>query len=402
MTEMDLQTTCCIVGGGPAGMMLGLLLARAGIEVIVLEKHNDFFRDFRGDTIHPSTLEIIQQLGLLEDFLKLPHQSYSQLNGFINDDLITVADFSKLKVSCPYIAFMPQWDFLKFIAEKASKYKNFKLLMQTAAVTLLQQHDKVIGVQAETLGSMQNIYADLIIACDGRDSLMRAKAGLPVTDIGAPMDVLWFRVTRQPTDPKETFGKFIAGKIIIMINRLDYWQCGYVIPKGMATQYKQHTINDFQNKISEAVNFLSTRIVELKSWDDIKLLTVQIDRLNTWCKPGLLCIGDAAHAMSPVGGVGINLAIQDAVAAANILTKPLLNKSVNIKDLLAVQQRRLLPVKIIQKLQQLVQQRVIKNVLTTKDLKVPWLIKKLQQFSGTQRVIGRLIGLGVRTEYIKN
>lgn len=400
MHETELHTTCCIVGGGPAGMVLGLLLARAGVKVVVLEKHQDFFRDFRGDTIHPSTLEIMHQLGLLEGLLQRPHEIAKQLNGFINDDSITIADFSKLKVACPYIAFMPQWDFLDFIYDNAKKYNNFTLYMQTEAIDLLQHNDNIIGVLSNTPNGLRTIYADLVIACDGRGSLMRSKAGLTITDIGAPMDVFWFQLPRHSSDPNETFGKFISGKIVVMINRSDYWQCGYVIPKGMAAEYKQKDITIFQNKISEAVKFLDNRVSELKNWDNVKLLTVQIDRLNTWYKPGLLCIGDAAHAMSPVGGVGINLAIQDAVAAANILAKPLLNKTLGLKDLAAVQQRRLFPTIVIQKIQQIVQKRVISNVLANKPLKMPWLIKKLQRLSITRRTIGFLIGIGVRPERV--
>lgn len=400
MSEMELHTTCCIVGGGPAGMMLGLLLARAGIDVIVVEKHKDFFRDFRGDTIHPSTLEIMHQLGLLEGLLQRSHEIAKQLKGFVNDDVITIADFSKLKVTCPYIAFMPQWDFLDFISESAKKYSNFRLLMQTEAIDLLQQSGKIVGIQATTPNGMQKITADLVVACDGRHSLMRSKANLTITDIGAPMDVFWFRLSRHDSDPNETFGKFIAGKIVIMIDRADYWQCGYVIPKGMAVEYQQKDIKIFRDQISETVKFLADRVSELKSWDDIKLLTVQIDRLNTWYKPGLLCIGDAAHAMSPVGGVGINLAIQDAVAAANILTRPLLKKNLKLEDLAMVQKRRLFPTKVIQKLQQLVQKRVISNVLANKPFKLPWLIKNLLSLSLIRRVTGYLIGIGVRSERI--
>lgn len=401
MYAKDLQTTCCIVGGGPAGMVLGLLLARGGVAVTVIEKHADFFRDFRGDTIHPSTLEIMQQLGLLEGLLQRPHQIARQLNGFINDDPLTIADFSRLKVTCPYIAFMPQWDFLDFIADSAKKYQKFNLLMQTEAIDLLQQNGKIIGVKAKTSNSMQNIYADLVVACDGRHSLMRTKAGLTVTDIGAPMDVFWFHLPRHKTDPNETFGKFIPGKMAVMINRNDYWQCGYVIPKGMALQYQKNSIKIFQTKIAETVKFLSDRVSELKSWDDVKLLTVQIDRLHTWYKPGLLCIGDAAHAMSPVGGVGINLAIQDAVATANILIKPLLSKTLELQDLASVQKRRLFPTIVIQKLQQIMQKRIISNVLANKPLKMPWLISKLQCLPIVRRTIGYLIGIGVRPERVQ-
>jgi 2-polyprenyl-6-methoxyphenol hydroxylase-like FAD-dependent oxidoreductase len=391
------------VGAGPAGMMLGLLLARSGIQVTVLEQHTDFFRDFRGDTIHPSTLQLIYELGILPDFLRLPHQKTYQLRGYIENNPITIADFSKLQVQCPYIAFMPQWNFLDFLKQQAQQYPNFNLIMSCDAYDLLKNTDQICGIKAKTATSEIVINADLVIAADGRHSTIRDCSGLEVIDIGAPMDVLWFRLSHQEKDPNETFGKFIAGKIIIAISRGDYWQCGYVIPKGDATILQQQNIQDFRNKIVNALPFFSNRVQELKTWDDVKLLTVKIDRLKQWYLPGLLCIGDAAHAMSPVGGVGINLAIQDAVAAANILITPLKTKSVTLKTLAAVQQRRELAVKIIQKIQMLVQSKVIFKVLHKDEpIQIPWLIRQIQKLPVTRQFIGKLIGMGIRPEHIAN
>lgn len=397
----DIHTNCCIVGGGPAGMMLGLLLARNGIETVILEKHIDFLRDFRGDTIHPSTLEIMKQLNLLDGLLQRPHQIARELRGYINDQPITIADFSKLKVNCPYIAFMPQWDFLDYVASNAKQYNNFSLHMQTEAIDLLEEKGKIIGVKTKTPRGLQNIYANLVIGADGRQSLIRERAGLTVQDIGAPMDVFWFRLSRKNGDPKDTFGKFSSGKIFILINREEYWQCGYVIPKGTAAQYQQNRIEVFQQYIRENITFLSNRVAELKSWNDVKLLTVKIDRLKTWYREGLLCIGDAAHAMSPIGGVGINLAIQDAVATANIISEPLKLNKLSVQYLLAVQERRSFPMKIIQGLQQIVQKKIISNILKNKPLHIPWFFKKLQSLLVVRRIIGYLIGIGIRPEHVK-
>ncbi len=395
-----METNCCIVGGGPAGMMVGLLLARNGIDVTILEKHEDFYRDFRGDTIHPSTLEIMHDLGILEEFLKLPHQVAMQLRGYIDDYEITVADFSKLKVVCPYIAFMPQWDFLNFLALQGSKYPNFKLLMNTAATDIVQKDGKVVGVTVNSMQGTIQIKSQLVIACDGRHSTIREAAKLSVIDIGAPMDVLWFKLPRKATDSSDTFAKFSAGRIMIMINRLDYWQCGFVVAKGQAAKMQNAPIDTFCKVIANLAPFLEDRVDVLSSWADIKLLTVKIDRLLQWYMPGLLCIGDAAHAMSPVGGVGINLAIQDAVATANILTAQLKSGSVKLEDLSAVQKRRELPMKIIQKMQVLVQNRVIKNVLNQSGtIKVPIILKLTQKVPFFRQCVGYIIGIGFRPEH---
>src|SRR5262249_12444646 len=310
-------TTCCIAGGGPAGMMLGFLLARAGVNVVVLEKHADFLRDFRGDTIHPSTLEVIHELGLLDEFLKLPHQEARRLRGVIGDTAVQIADFSNLPTRCRFIALMPQWDFLNFIAEHGRRYPTFDLRMQAEVTDLIEQDGRIAGVRADTPDGPLTVRSTLVIGADGRHSVVRERARLPVEDLGAPIDVLGMRLSRRPSDGSEPLGRMGAGMIFIMIDRGDYWQCGFVIPKGAAEELKARGIEAFRALIVELAPAFRDRVEELRSWDDVSLLTVKVDRLRKWYRPGLLCIGDAAHAMSPVGGVGINLAIQDAVAAAN-------------------------------------------------------------------------------------
>jgi 2-polyprenyl-6-methoxyphenol hydroxylase-like FAD-dependent oxidoreductase len=398
----NLTTSCAIAGGGPAGMMLGYLLARAGIEVIVLEKHVDFLRDFRGDTVHPSTLEVMYELGLLDEFLKLPHQKLYQLQGQIGDYAAIIADFSHLKVHCPYIAFMPQWDFLNFLASHAKAYPNFHLLMQTEATDLIEDGDRITGIIAKTPQGNIRIQSKLVIGTDGRHSTIRSRAGLQVEDIGAPMDVLWLRISRREGDPSQALGRFVPGKIMALINRQDYWQCAYVIPKGAAEKIHQQGLGAFRAQIAEITPFLSDRIHEIKSWDDVKLLTVVIDHLRQWWRPGLLCIGDAAHAMSPMGGVGINLAVQDAVAAANILIPPLKQNTLSIRHLQAVQKRREWPVRMTQRLQVTLQNRIINTVLTnTKTLSVARPIKWMQRWPILRRLPGYLVGIGFRAEHIR-
>jgi 2-polyprenyl-6-methoxyphenol hydroxylase-like FAD-dependent oxidoreductase len=393
---------CLIAGGGPAGMMLGLLLARAGVRVTVLEKHADFFRDFRGDTIHPSTLEIIEEIGLLDELLKLPHQKARLLTGQIGEMTLTLADFTSLPVTCNFIAFMPQWDFLNFLAEKARAYENFKLEMDFEVTGLLSEGDRVTGVRVQTPAGVTEIRADLVVGADGRSSIVRETAGLESIEFGAPMDVLWMRLSRKPTDPSQLFGRIDFGRIFVMIDRGDYWQCALVIRKGAFETIRARGIQDLRDGIVQMNPFLTDRVAELRSWDDVKLLTVQVDRLREWFRPGLLCIGDAAHAMSPVAGVGINLAIQDAVAAANILIPAFRrNSSIRTDTLKEVQARRELPTRVVQRAQLLIQNNIITRVLDrTGRMKPPLAIRALGAFPLLRRIPARLVGLGFRREHV--
>lgn len=397
-----MRTRCCIAGGGPAGMMLGFLLARMGVDVVVLEKHADFLRDFRGDTIHPSTLEVMYELGIVEDFLRRPHQEVRQLKGQIGNETIAVADFTHLPTHCKFLGLMPQWDFLDFIVEQARRYPSFHLKMQAEVTDLLEEDGRVVGVQARSPEGILEVRADLTIGADGRHSVVRERAGLSVLNLGAPMDVLWMRVTRQPTDPGQTFGRFDTGRILVFLNREDYWQVAFVIPKGKADELRQQGLPAFRQELVRLAPFLENRVEELRDWDGIKLLTVAVDRLRRWFRPGLLCIGDAAHAMSPIGGVGINLAIQDAVATANILGERLRLGTVNEGDLAAVQQRRTFPTRATQRLQLIVQNNVIRRVLdTTRPLTPPWPVKLLGRWKFLQRIPARVVGLGFRPEHVK-
>jgi len=398
----QLTTGCCIVGGGPCGMMLGYLLARAGIEVVVLEKHADFLRDFRGDTIHPSTLELMHELGLLSDFLALPHQEAPILKARFGAEEFTVADFTHLPTRCKFIALMPQWDFLNFLSRRGRLYPGFRVLMQAQATDLIEADGTVVGVLADTVDGMVELRAPLVVGCDGRHSLVRQKAGLEVEDLGAPMDVLWFRVSRKADDPDDTMGVFEAGHIFVVINRGDYWQCGYVIPKGSFEAMRGGGLAQFRAQLARTMPLFADRVGELAGWDQIKLLTVAVDRLKRWYRRGLLCIGDAAHAMSPVGGVGINLAVQDAVAAANILAQPLLAGVVGEDELRRVQARRQFPTRVIQRLQVFIQERVITGVLGNRDeLKPPFPVKLLAALPILRRIPARIVGLGVRPEHIR-
>jgi 2-polyprenyl-6-methoxyphenol hydroxylase-like FAD-dependent oxidoreductase len=397
-----LTTRCCVVGGGPAGMMLGFLLARAGVDVVVLEKHGDFLRDFRGDTIHPSTLEFMHELGLLDQFLALPHQELRKLTVQIGESRATAGDFSHLPTVCKFIALMPQWDFLNFLAAQGQRYPNFKLLMHAEAVDIVRAGDRVVGVRATTPEGLREIRADLVVGTDGRHSTMRAKAGLAVQDIGAPMDVMWMRVSRRPDDQFETLGRVDVGHIFIMLNRGDYWQCAYVIRKGGADEIRRQGLPAFRASVLKFAPLLGDRVEELRSWDDVKLLTVAVDRLKQWYCPGLLCIGDAAHAMSPIGGVGVNLAVQDAVAAANILYAPLRRGQPTVEELAAVQHRREYPMRVIQGIQVIVQNRIITRVLaSTQSPKPPLAVKLLDWIPPLQRIPARIVGLGVRREHVR-
>jgi len=397
-----ITTRCALAGGGPAGMMLGFLLARAGVDVLVLEKHADFLRDFRGDTIHPSTLEVMYELGLLEEFLKRPHQQADELRGLIGDDLIVLADLKHLPTHCKFIALMPQWDFLDFLADHAKRYAGFALRMRADVGELLFDGKKVVGLRAKTPDGDLEVRADLVVGADGRHSTVRERAGLEVKDIGAPMDVLWMRLSRRPGDGGQLMGRILPGRLFVMIDRGDYWQCAYVIPKGGFDEVRRKGLDAFRRSLVEINPALGDRVQELASWDDIKLLTVVIDRLKRWFRDGLLCIGDAAHAMSPVGGIGINVAIQDAVAAGNILG-PALRKGPVPESLLAeVQKRREWPTRMTQSLQVVVQNLVIRNVLQMqKKPRVPFIVKLFNSFPALRHIPGRIIGMGFRPEHVR-
>ena len=383
-------------------MMLGFLLARAGVEILVLEKHADSLRDFRGDTIHPSTLELMYELGLLEEFLKRPHQELQELRGQVGNETFTLADFSHLPTHCKFIALMPQWDFLNFLVEQGRRYPAFHVEMQAEATDLLNENGRVVGVRVSTPQGQREVRANLIIGADGRHSVIRARAGLPSVNLGAPMDVLWMRISRRPSDGGQTFGHIDRGKILVLINREDYWQAAMVIPKGAADEVRQRGLPVFRREIAALAPFLRDRVDELRDWKDISLLTVAVDRLTRWSRPGLLCIGDAAHAMSPVGGVGINLAIQDAVAAANILGPALLRGTPTEDDLRAVQNRRSFPTRATQRLQLTIQNKIISRVLhITKAPTLPWPFRLFQRIPYLRRIPARLIGVGFRPEHIR-
>jgi 2-polyprenyl-6-methoxyphenol hydroxylase-like FAD-dependent oxidoreductase len=395
-----LTTTCVIAGGGPAGMMAGLLLARAGVDVIVLEKHADFLRDFRGDTVHPSTLQILHELGWLQDFLKRPHQEISQVEGEIGTARLKVADFSHLPTAAKFIALMPQWDFLDFLAEKAKAYPRFRLMMQSEAKYLVTEKGRVSGLRVETPNGMVEIKAHLVIGADGRHSELRAASGLKVKELGVPIDVLWMKIAHRPEDSDVVLGRIVPGAVFVMLYRGDYWQCAFVIPKGSAEKVHAEGLDMFRARVALLAH--RDRVDEITSWDDVKLLTVAVDRLEQWWRPGLLFIGDAAHAMSPIGGVGINLAIQDAVAAANELAKPLRKKRVKPSHLAAVQKRRMFPTRMTQRMQVTVQNTVLAGVLgSSNTIRVPLIARLLQRWPLLRRIPARLIGLGFRPEHVK-
>jgi 2-polyprenyl-6-methoxyphenol hydroxylase-like FAD-dependent oxidoreductase len=397
-----LSTQCCIAGGGPAGLMLGYLLARAGVDVIVLEKHADFLRDFRGDTIHPSTMQALHELGLLRDFLKLPHQRVPDLVAQFGNERLKIADFSHLPVAAPFIAMMPQWDFLNFIAGRGRAFPRFRLMMLSAATGLIQRDGRIAGLRASTdQGDDMEIEAALTVAADGRGSDIRDAADLVLEDFGAPMDALWFRLSRQPSDTDQTQGRFDAGRIFVMLNRGDYWQCAFVIPKGWNERVRAAGLAAFRDGLRPLLPFDSARADDIRDWEQVKLLTVQVNRLRQWWRPGLLCIGDAAHAMSPIGGVGVNLAVQDAIAAANLLAPSLREGAVADADLAAVQRRRAWPTRVIQRLQLVLQNRIIAPALAERGPVAPPAIVRLMAHSPIlSRIPARLIGLGVRPEHV--
>jgi 2-polyprenyl-6-methoxyphenol hydroxylase-like FAD-dependent oxidoreductase len=398
----QVSVRCCIAGGGPAGMMLGLLLARAGVEVLVLEKHADFLRDFRGDTIHPSTLEVMHELGLQDGLLALPHQEVRELPLVTGNETVTIADFSRLPTRCKFIAFLPQWDFLDFLAKEASAYPTFALRMQTEVTDLVEEDGRVVGLRARAPEGELEVLADLVVACDGRNSVVRERAELAVRELGAPIDVLWFRISRRPGDPGQAMGRVDVGRIFVLVLRPEHWQCGYVVPKDGADLVRRRGLEGFRRDIAEVAPFLADRVDEVRSWDDVPLLSVRVDRLERWYRPGLLCIGDAAHAMSPVGGVGINLAIADAVAAANLLAAPLREGRLGVDHLRAIQRRRELPTRVTQRLQVLVQDRVLSPLIRRRTgVGLPWVARLIRRLPVLRHVTARLVGLGIRPEHVR-
>ena len=402
MAQHEIQTTCAIAGGGPAGMMLGLLLARTGIDVTVVEKHGDFLRDFRGDTIHPSTLEVIHQLGLEEAFLKLPHTRAPKLSAEIGGRTITIADFSRLPVRNRFIAFMPQWDFLDFLAGEAKRYPNFRLLMKAGVKDILTENGRVSGLLLDTQDGPIALRAKLTVAADGRGSTVRDKAALEVESFGVPSEVVWMKLSKQEGDPSETMGHAGPRQGLVLIDRGDYWQVGYVIRRGSFADYQAGDLEVFRNKVRDVSPLPRDRMAEIRDWHDLSVLQVRIDRLKQWWRPGLLCIGDAAHAMSPIGGVGVNLAIQDAVAAANILAGPLRSSSLSDDHLAAVQKRREFPTKATQKLQLMMRSRRRNDEGDEQKRKgPPAFIRGIARFPLLSHLAGRLIGLGFRMERVQ-
>ena len=396
----NLQIRCCIAGGGPAGMMLGFLLARAGVDVLILEKHADFLRDFRGDTVHPSTLETMHELGLLEQFLKRPHQEVHQVRARIGGEPIVLGNMSYLRTRCRFMALMPQWDFLDFLAEQGRRYPTFHLRMQAEVTGLLNENGRIAGVRANTPAGPLEIRADLVIGADGRTSVVRECSGLAVEHLGAPMDALWMRLSKHPDDPY-LFVVADHGKLLVMLDRGDYWQCGFPILKGSAGDLQRRGIEDFRAAIVDVAPFLRDRVAELRDWNDLRLLTVKFNRLRQWSRPGLLCIGDAAHAMSPVAGVGVNLAIQDAVAAANILAEPLREAAVAPSDLERVQRRRAFPTRITQRLQEVIRKQTGRDVGKSGTARPPWPVRLLERTTLLCRLRTRFVGVGIRPEHVK-
>jgi 2-polyprenyl-6-methoxyphenol hydroxylase-like FAD-dependent oxidoreductase len=393
-------TTCCIAGGGPAGVMLGYLLARAGVHVIVLEKHKDFFRDFRGDTIHPSTLELMYELGLLEEFLKLPHQELQRIGGQFGDFAFTGADFSHLPTHCKFIALMPQWDFLNFLTSQGKRFRTFELRMEHEAIGVLEKDGGVKGIRVKTPEGLMEMEADLVVACDGRHSTVRDAAKFEVMDLGVPVDVLWFHISRKADDSYQALGRIDYGEMLVLINREEYFQAGLIVRKAAFDSVKAAGLPAFWESLLRIAPFLGERVEEVKGWEQVKLLSIQINRLRQWYKPGLLCIGDAAHAMSPAGGVGINYAIQDAVATANLLAEALREHKVTDALLAQVQERREFPVRIVQSLQAKAHNASLNFLGRPLKAKAPWQMRAVFRIPGLERIMARGIGLGVRPEHI--
>jgi 2-polyprenyl-6-methoxyphenol hydroxylase-like FAD-dependent oxidoreductase len=396
------RTTCCIAGGGPAGVMLGFLLARKGVDVLVLEKHKDFFRDFRGDTIHPSTLELMHELGILEDFLQQPHQELQEVTAHFKDRVVHIADLTHLPTHCRFIAFMPQWDFLNFISGHARTLPGFHLRMEAEVTDLLMEEGRVVGVGAKTPGGRLEVTGDLVVGADGRASTVRKCAGLEVVDSGSPIDVLWFRLPRRAEDAAAAFGYVERKQFMVLINRDDYWQCAYIIHKDAFEEIQKRGLEAFREDIARCAKFLSDRTGELKSWEDIKLLSVKVDHLRKWYREGLLCIGDSAHAMSPVGGVGINLAIQDAVAAANLLAEKLRTRTVKEGDLKGVQTRRERPAWLTQRVQIFMHEHLLKRIFEEPEaIDPPMFMNITEKFPMARRMLGRMVGMGFRPEHLE-
>jgi 2-polyprenyl-6-methoxyphenol hydroxylase-like FAD-dependent oxidoreductase len=396
-----LTARCCIAGGGPAGVMAGFLLARRGVDVLVLEKHRDFLRDFRGDTIHPSTLELLLELGLLDEFLRQPHQELREIRAYFGDKVIHIADFSHVPSHCKFVAFMPQWDFLNFITSHARRFPTFRLRLESEVIDLIFEKQRVAGLKIKTPQGDSEVRADLIVGADGRSSIVRERAGLKVVDLGAPIDVLWFRISRKPDDPPQAFGFVNAGQFVVLIDRSEYWQCAHVIRKGSFSEKRAKGLPAFREEIRRCVPFLGGRTDELADWSDVKLLSVKVDHLRRWYRDGLLCIGDAAHAMSPVGGVGINLAIQDAVALANLIGPKLRHGRVDASDLKAVQHRREWPTRMMQRVQVFLHEHVLEHVFDSSEpIQPPLAMRLLERVPPLRRIPARMIGAGFRPEHI--
>ena len=394
-------TTCCVVGGGPAGMMLGYLLARRGVEVTVIEKHRDFFRDFRGDTVHPSTMDVLKELGLLDEFLKLPHQKVTSAGLLLGGMHFNIADFRHVPATCKFVALMPQWDFLNFLAERAREFPSFRLLMEHEATWLVREGERIRGVAARRGEQDVQIRAELVVGCDGRHSVTRNAADLELIESGVPIDVLWFRISRMPDDPANVLGNVNYGKALILIDRADYFQAGLIIKKGSFDEVKARGLDALREDIARIAPFLSERVSDLRDWEQVKILTVQINRLRKWRRPGLLCIGDAAHAMSPAGGVGINLAIQDAVATANILMPYLLERHVPEEALAAVQHRREFPTRVTQAIQLIAHRGFARVFENPGPIRPPWQMKAVTRIPGIHRALGYAVGIGARPEHVR-
>ena len=382
-------------------MMLGLLLARSGVRVVVLEKHADFLRDFRGDTLHPSTLEVMHELGLAEGLLAKPHQQLSELRAMLNGEQVTIADFSRLKTRYQFIAFMPQWDFLDYLAEAARRYPEFQLQMQAEATDLLFDGQRVVGVEAHTPGGPLEVRAELVVAADGRGSVVRQRAGLAVRDYGVPIDVLWMRIPKGPDAPSQSLGYFRDRKMMVLLDRGNYFQCGYIIGKGQLDAIQAQGLPALRTDIVSLAPFLASSIDALDDWEQVKLLTVKIDRLVRWYRQGLLAIGDAAHAMSPAGGVGINLALQDAVAAANILAPAFARGEVGETQFAQLQRRREWPTRLVQSLQAYIHDRTFGPGAARRPLTgVPLPFRLVRRFPILRRLVARLVGIGIRPEHV--